>query len=101
MGLNFCKNQTRTEHAKQMFGDGSIELQVFTVNFKSEWRGVQTLPQANGQSFDFTMKLKSKNVGQTLEMMVRNGALEEPYPVWAKDFLIAGKNEINVAESFN
>jgi len=97
IGIDFCKNKTRTAHAKQMFGNESIELQTLTINFDTEWRGVRTLPQAEKRPFNFSMRLKSKNVRETLESMVQCGVIREPYPNWAGEFLISGKNEINVA----
>ena len=89
----------RAAHARELFGDESIELQTLTVNFSTEWRGVRTLPQAMEKPLDFTMRLKSKDVRKSLKEMVERGVLKEPYPAWAKEFLISGRNVINVAET--
>lgn len=31
-GIDYCQDKVRTVHAKEMFGDESIELQTLTVN---------------------------------------------------------------------
>lgn len=95
-GIDFCQDKVRTAHAKELFGDESIELQSLTVNINTDWRGVRTVPQCEGKEFNMKVRLRSKDVRKTLESFVRKGIMKQPYPVWAKEFLISGKNIINI-----
>ncbi|KAK7572146.1 hypothetical protein V9T40_014618 [Parthenolecanium corni] len=95
-GIDFCQDKMRSDHAKEILGNEPIQLENLVVNVNSEWRGLRTLPEAEGEKFDISMKIGSKNVHSSLEELIKAGVISPPYPVWLKEFFISGKNVLSI-----
>ncbi|XP_065203262.1 uncharacterized protein LOC135833399 [Planococcus citri] len=96
-GLDFCQDKVRSVHAHQMLGEESFKLETFTVKADNEWRGLRTVPEAEDVQVNMSLQIKSKNIRQTIDEMITAGIIQQPYPVWVKEFLTSGKNVINMA----
>ncbi|CAI6347366.1 unnamed protein product [Macrosiphum euphorbiae] len=93
--LNNHKEEDVKEYVQKLFGEKRLVLNEFTINVESDM-SVFSNSNPAGKMCKTKVVLKGDNIIDSVKDMMLSGVLQPPYPDWATNLPVLGKNCVNV-----